>query len=147
MPYNTPRIVASADLHQLLYWLNPGLGYIYTSTNLGASWISNSVPLDSWTQGLSTADGNRLVLFKSQSMWVSTNTTPPSLNICPSGKDVLVSWLVPSVSLQVEQAQGGITEGWSPVTNTSIFIYSNLSYQITLSPTQASAFFRLSGSK
>ena len=146
-PYNSPYLSGSADAQKLVYWLNPSVGYLYTSTNLGATWITNAVPLDYWTQALVTADGNRRVAFKNQSMWVSTDDSPPALNLQRSGDGLVASWTVPSMAFHLDAALGSVSAGWSQVTNSPTLNNSNLHYEVDLPISPGSAFFRLSGMK
>lgn len=64
-------------------------GGIYTSTNSGATWLSNSVPSENWYSVASSADGTRLaaVTFGSGAqIWNSTNSGATwNLTGAPSG--------------------------------------------------------------
>jgi hypothetical protein len=55
-------IAASADGNMLAAIIFPGPsnGGIYTSTNSGQTWISNSVPAGKWSSIASSADGSKL---------------------------------------------------------------------------------------
>ena len=74
-------IAASADGSRLVAASGvaavPGLTYggIYTSTNFGATWFSNSVPNAQWSAVASSADGTKLIAVAAAPVgWIYTST-------------------------------------------------------------------------
>lgn len=141
-PYNSPRLTASADMHKLVVWLT-SLGHIYTSSDLGATWVSNNVPNDYWLQIASTADGNKLVAFQEDSMWVKTETVAPQLNLKRSNNMLNISWLVPSTNLVLEESLDFNSTNWVALTNVPSLNFSNLDNELSIAPSESSAYFRL----
>ena len=75
---NWAAIACSADGNRLV--ASSLLGAYYTSTNSGATWVSNSEPqmgsyIGSWGSIASSADGQKLVATSgTSSLWISTNS-------------------------------------------------------------------------
>ena len=131
---------------------DPQTGPIYTSTNSGLTWISNNVPNQTW-QGLAcSADGNEFVAVSEDNgngigspgtgqIWISQSQPVPQLNLTPSPFDLTLAWTVPSTNFILQQSADLIS--WADVTDSPVLIYTNLQNQVTLSPTNSAAFYRL----
>jgi hypothetical protein len=117
-------------------------GPIYTSTNSGMTWVSNSVPAQYWTSVASSADGNELaaVVFGG-GIWVSQSTPAPQLNIATSNTNLDLSWIVPSTSFVMQQSSD--LGSWADMTNTPALNLTNLQNEVILSPIGSSGFYRL----
>jgi hypothetical protein len=82
--FSTPSVVywssaaSSADGAKLVALGNSsptGASAIYTSTNSGATWVSNSAPFAIWSAVASSSDGNKLAaVANTGSIWISTNS-------------------------------------------------------------------------
>lgn len=60
-------------------------GFIYTSTNSGATWTSNSIPNESWTGVASSANGTKLIAAASAGpLFISTNSGANWISNTPS---------------------------------------------------------------
>jgi hypothetical protein len=125
-----------------------GAGQIYTSTDSGVTWVSNNVPTQPWEAICSSADGNKLaaVVFGTDpyvggGIWTLQTTPTTQLNISSSTNNLALSWLIPSTSFVLQQSPDLIS--WSSVTDTPALNLTNLNYELTLSPSNSSGFFRL----
>jgi hypothetical protein len=127
-----------------------GTGVIYTSADSGVTWVSNSVPSQQWHQIVSSADGNKLFAIVNGNdpvaaggIWTLQTTPSPQLNLSPSNGDLNFSWTVPSTNFILQQSPGLGPNNWTSPTNLPALNLSNLQEQLTLTPTNASGFFRL----
>ena len=81
------RVACSSNANMLIAAANPGS--IYTSTNFGATWISNNVPSKNWCAVICSADGKRLAAAASSSgaqIWASADSGATwSLTSAPTG--------------------------------------------------------------
>jgi len=126
-------------------------GVIYTSVNSGTTWTSNSVPLGYWSSVASSADGSKLVaatwaygaLADAYGIYTLDSTPAPSLNIAPSDSNLVLSWIMPSTNFVLQQNLDLTTTNWTDVTDTPTLNLCNLQYQVGLSPTNSSGFYRL----
>ena len=119
-------------------------GPVYTSRDSGFTWSSNSVALQSWTSVASSADGGRLVAAtESTGIWSAQLLAMPQVNIIPAETNLLVSWLVPSTPLVLQQ-NADLTSGiWTRVDDSLTLNSHNLHYEISVSPTNRQSFYRL----
>lgn len=81
-------IASSADGTKLAAAANGNL--IYISTDSGATWSNDGTPFGYWYSVASSADGNRLVATTDGAIY--TWPSQPTLNITPSGANVVISW-------------------------------------------------------
>jgi len=127
-----------------------GAGSVYTSMDFGSTWISNSAPSQPWQRVASSADGNQLAatvygvspVFRG-GIWISQTTPSPQLNVSLFNNNLNLSWLVPSANFVLQEASDLNAENWTAVTNLPTLNLTNLQKQLTLPPTNSSAFFRL----
>ena len=145
---NVPRyewnsLACSADGSKLIA-CSAGYTKIYTSTNFGSTWVSNSVPADSWQGVASSADGNKLVAVAALGGIYTWQATPsPQLNLAASSGNLTASWTVPCTNFVLQESLGLTSGNWTTVTNPPGLNLTNLQEQVTISPTNANAFFRL----
>jgi len=119
-------------------------GPIYTSTNAGASWTPNGTPSLNWCSVASSADGSKLVaVANGGGIWTSQSTPVPLLSITPSGTNLVLSWIVPSMDFLLQQNSDLTTTNWMEVTNTPTLNLTNLQNQVTLSSPVGNRFYRL----
>ena len=115
---------------------------IYTSTNCGVTWVSNSVPMQYWISAASSADGRKLVAVVSGGgIYTSQSTPEPQLNIKPASNNLALSWIVPSTNFVLQQSSD--LGSWTDETNTPVLNLTNLQNEVILSPTNSSGFYRL----
>jgi hypothetical protein len=137
---------SSADGSRLVA-VGQGGDVIYTSTNSGATWISNSVPNEIWYGVASSADGNKLAAIEESSgggsggIWTSQTMPSPQLNLTPSPTNLTLAWTVPSTNFVLQQSTDLVS--WSVVTNPPVLNLTNLQNQVTLATSNASGFYRL----
>lgn len=123
-------------------------GQIYISTNHGISWISNNIVGRRWGCVASSADGNKLFAAEGADgaggyVWTYQTTPSPNLNVATTNINVALSWLVPSTNFVLQQNSDLATTDWVTLTNTPTLNFTNLNYEVTLSPSNSSGFFRL----
>jgi hypothetical protein len=119
-------------------------GPIYTSTNWGATWVSNSVPVQYWISVASSADGRKLVaVVNGGGIWTSQTTPAPQMNITPTNGNFTLSWIVPSTNFVMQQSSDLGSASWTDVTNPPVLNLTNLQDEVILSPTGSSVFYRL----
>ena len=147
-------VAASADGTRLAAAVGgPYDGPIYTSTNSGATWEASTAPNEHWQCIASSADGNQLIAgtmngssdVEPDLTYTSHFTPAPSLNIAASAGDVVVSWIVPSMNLVLEQNPDLSPGNWTVQTNIPTLDLATLRNQVTLSPPAGNRFFRLRG--
>jgi hypothetical protein len=117
---------------------------IYTSTNSGATWISNSAPSMYWQSVASSADGSRMAAVAwDGGVYTSQSIPAPGLIITPSGGNALISWTIPSANFVLQQNSDLTATHWLDVqTPPTVTNYEN---RATVSPTNANSFYRLKG--
>jgi hypothetical protein len=148
---NSP-MVSSADASLLLtVRFTNAIPSIFSSTNLGATWISNSLPQEPWNSVACSADGEELIATagtdyndspNTNGIWISQTSPSPQLNFSTSNNNLNFSWIVPSTNMVLEQSPDLNT--WAMLTNTPSLNETNLQDQLTLSSSNGgSSFFRL----
>jgi photosystem II stability/assembly factor-like uncharacterized protein len=127
-----------------------GAGVIYTSADSGLTWVSNKVPSQQWIKIICSADGNKAVAIVNGNdpvaaggIWISQTAPSPQLNLSSSNGNLNLSWLVPSTNFVLQQSSALGAGNWTTLTNPPALNLSNLQDQLTLMPTNSSAFFRL----
>jgi len=138
------EIVCSADGSLLLgmrFNAMNGNFDICTSTNLGASWISNNLAEAPWAWVACSADGNELMVTGTNGIWMSKTASSPQLDLAPANKSLCFSWLVPSTNMALQESPNLGT--WTTLTNYPAFNSATLQEQLTLSQDSSSGFFRL----
>lgn len=131
-------------------------GPIYTSTNGGATWTSNNVPVHNWIYVATSADGCKLVaadagIFSTNTpdatvgggIWTAQTPPGPSLNIAPTNGNLALSWIVPSINFVLQQNVDLTTTNWTDVTNPPVLKLTNLQNEVTFPLTGSNAFYRL----
>jgi photosystem II stability/assembly factor-like uncharacterized protein len=127
-----------------------GAGVIYTSTDSGSSWESNNAPDQQWIKIVSSADGNQLVAIingndpvASGGIWIAQTTPLPQLNLSSANGSLNFSWLVPAANFVLQESSDLGAGSWTTLTNLPALDFTTLQEQLTLVPTNGSAFFRL----
>jgi hypothetical protein len=117
---------------------------VYTSTNSGATWTSNSLPSEQWLSVSLSADGSKMVaVANGGGIWTSQITPTPSMNITPTNSNLTLSWTVPSTNFVMQQNLDLTTTNWTDVMNPPVLNLTNLRDEVILSPTNSSGFYRL----
>jgi hypothetical protein len=139
-PYaNWQAVASSADGTKLVAAINNGS--IYTSTDFGATWVSNNVPNTNWISIASSADGCTLVAAYPDSIYTLQTTPAPQLKLAASSSNLAFAWIKPSTNFVLQQSSD--LNLWSNITNTPVLDLSNLQYQVSLESSNTSGFFRL----
>ncbi|HXR03275.1 MAG TPA: hypothetical protein VN836_01035 [Verrucomicrobiae bacterium] len=137
-------VASSADGKTLVLASYQPAGCIYTSTDSGATWISNNVPTNLWESVAVSADGNRMVAAAlGDGIYISQTTPKPELNLTSANGNLVFSWIVPATNFVLQQNLDLSTANWMTLTNTPTLNLANLRDEVTLSPTNSSSFFRL----
>ena len=148
-------IASSADGSKLFAAANNGP--IYISTDSGTNWIQDTnVPIENLYGLTSSADGSKLFVTPGESypfgiylnvfggyIYTLYSTPMPQLNIAPSSNNLAFSWIIPSTNFVLQQNLDLTTTNWVMLTNAPTLNLTNLQYQVVLSPTNSSGFFRL----
>lgn len=135
------RVACSADGRMLVVANADG---IFTSTNLGTSWISNNAPSLNWSAVASSADGQKLVAaVNGGGIWTSQTTAQPELNLTPTESGFLISWVVPSMPFVLQESADLTTSNWTDVTTMPILNFTNLHHEVSVPLSSANRFYRL----
>ena len=111
-----------------------------TSTNSGATWMTNNVPAGS-AKFACSADGNELVAATEHGIWILKTPPSPQLNDSLSNGSLNLSWIVPSTNMVLEASPDLLN--WKVLTNAPSLNDSNLQEQLAISATNSSGFLRL----
>ncbi len=76
-------------------------------------------------------------------IWVSQTTPAPVLAASRIGPDLLLSWIVPSISFALHECSDLSAQGWTEVLKPGALNYTNLHYQVAVPLSQDNRFFRL----
>ena len=126
----------------------PGLtGAVYTSTDSGNTWVSNSAPVTNWSCIASSADGCRLVAtVEGGGIYMLQSTPAPVLNFSAPGPNMLLSWIVPSQPFVLQASADLNSAKWTDVTNVPVLNLTNLQSQLALPLPGSNSFYRLKSS-
>jgi hypothetical protein len=145
---HTVLLACSANGSLLLGCSAYTVGNLYSSTNFGVTWTSNSISSEGWTALASSADGNQLVAVAepgngaiSGGVWISQTTPSPQLNMSFSNGIFNFSWIAPSTNMVMQESPDLTT--WVGVTNPPYLDLTNLQEELTLRPIVGNGFFRL----
>ena len=123
------------------------LGYVFLSTDSGATWNQTNALLAHWTSVAVSADGSKLVAAEYgghiHTLQLSPFALSPSLSIKASAANVVVSWLVPSLSFVLQQNSDLTTSNWTDVTAAPVLNTSNLHDEVTVPNGGGNTFYRL----
>ncbi len=137
-------VASSADGSKLIA-ISSGGSQISTSTDYGNDWATTNFTTQRWYSVAASADGNELLASESKGgVWIYQVAPRPEMNIAISSNTLALSWLVPSTNLVLQENSGLMSANWVTLTNVPALNFTNLDNQITLAPTNASGFFRLS---
>jgi hypothetical protein len=145
----TQDIASSADGSRLVYAIKTSSGQtlyaIYTSTDSGATWVSNTVSKAKWTSVASSADGSKLVAAASgdSAGRIYTWEAAAVLDLAAAGTNLVLSWpaLSATTGFGLQQNSDLTTTDWTDVTNTPTV--TNGQNQVVLSPPASPLFYRL----
>jgi hypothetical protein len=126
-----------------------GQGYIYISSNAGATWSQNEAPFKCWLGVASSADGNKLVaaaqpgrlLSPPGGIYTAQTTVAPVVHQTFSNNWHQLSWIIPSKTFLLQESRD--LSSWTNATETPVLNLTNLQNEVVLSPTNGSGFYRL----
>lgn len=135
-------IASSADGTHLILDRNGPAMPLYVSTDSGFTWTTANVASNYWSAVASSADGNTVAAaINGGGIWIGRNVPAPQLNISPTGNQVGLSWTLPSSNFVAQSSQD--LSNWTDLTNKPVLNLTNLQNQLSLPPTNGSAFYRL----
>ena len=138
---HTQAVASSADGTKLVAL---DAGRTYVSTNGGVTWTQTNAPSLNWRGVASSADGNKLVVVADVGgIYVWHSSVAPSLSIKPSNRNVVLSWIVPSLDFVLQENTDLSTTNWTVVTNSPALNLTNVQQQVTLPGSAVHRFYRL----
>lgn len=162
-PTNCNGIAVSADGTKLVASVTHAVSYsggliplgnypLYTSTDSGATWMSNNVPMQNWTAVTCSADGSRLIAagdfavgtnrpLTGAKLWVGEASPQPALNLTQTDNQVQLSWIIPTADLGVQESSDLIS--WTDVSNPPVLNLPRLQRQVQLPVGSGNHFYRL----
>jgi hypothetical protein len=119
------------------------IGYLYFSTNSGSTWTTPGGPSGDYDFIASSADGNIVVAVDDFGGVIDIKqfTPTPVLNIATANSNLILSWIVPSISLVLQENADLDTTNWNDVEYS--LALTNLQHQKIISPATSKMFFRL----
>jgi hypothetical protein len=136
---------SSVDSSRLVAANQDAIG-IYSSTDFGATWTTNSVPSGVYPKQLVfSQDGTRLAGIGAANGVVSIYTAewPPNLLIQPAAGSIAISWPAPSTGFVLQQTIDATLTNWANVHVTPVV--SNYYNFVTVPASSNSTLFRLVG--
>ena len=138
---NWAAVASSADGSKLVVAASGGP--IYSSTDAGATWISNNAPTLHWQSVAMTADGSTLFAAASNGgIWARRSASMPTVQIATAGNSLGLSWIVPSATFKVQETLGLNPPAWTDLTNSPTLNFSNLNDEIFV-PVRTTGFYRM----
>jgi len=120
-------------------------GQIHASTDAGANWVTINPDRQNWSTIVCSADGGKLAAaVLGGGIYTSVVTPAPQLKLSPAGKQLAISWLMPSGSFVLQENHDLTTSNWVTLPNVTTFNLMNLHNQVSLAPSNRSSFYRLS---
>ena len=120
------------------------LGSIYTSSDSGLTWSSNSAPVAAWNSVASSADGGKLTAAINGGGIYTLQTLPPlRLRAVAANGGIGLSWLVPSTNYFLRQISNLNASAWTTVAGQPALNLTNLQNEVTLPTAAGGGFFRL----
>jgi hypothetical protein len=119
-------------------------GLVYSSTNSGLTWVSNSAPGLFWQGVASSADGNCVFAAPSNGrIWVGRTAPAPVLGLTTSGPGLVLSWVLPSANFVLQQSSSLQPPAWTDLSSAPVLNLTNLQEQLLLLPGGDPAYYRL----
>jgi hypothetical protein len=125
-------------------------GQIYVSKDSGATWTWDEAPAVPWQAVAVSANGSNIVAVTSvgpiyvKGATVPAFPPPPAMEIAPSADGLKISWIVPSANFVLQQSSDlPSTASWTTVPAGPVLNFTNLRYELTVSPSLGSRFYRL----
>jgi hypothetical protein len=117
---------------------------VYLSTDSGATW-KLSGGFTGWRSTLaSSADGCELVMQAYVAGVYTYKTTPaPLIKIAPSGGNVVLSWIIPSMPFSLQESESLTTTNWKEVATPPVLNLNNLRNEVAIPASAGPRFYRL----
>jgi hypothetical protein len=118
---------------------------IYASANAGESWAKTTAPSGQWSTVAASADGNSLIAAVSGGgIYVFRGLATPAMNLIASGTNILISWVIPSMSFQLQEKSNLDSANWTDAAAPPVLNLANLYNEVlTAPPAAGSVFYRL----
>jgi hypothetical protein len=149
-PTNVTLVTLSSDGLKLAA-VGAGGNAIYISTNAGVSWTVSDTPAQgAWKALAISGDGSQLVTAGQGILTCPLPAPPPAgprppsprLIIGRSGANPVLSWLVPSTGLVLQQSPDLNSPNWVEITNQPALNFTNLQNEVRLPPPADNTFYR-----
>ena len=114
--------------------------------------MHTDLPAQPWHAVSCSAAGDKIVALSFPEPAIYTLQLPlpapplpaaPLLSLAASAGTPIISWLVPSSSFVLQENSDLATTNWTDVPSTPSLNFTNLHYELTLSPVGTSRFYRL----
>jgi len=121
-------------------------GLIYTSTNFGATWVSNSTPNLPWYSVACSANGCQFYAAaagnSSGEIWALSCAPLSALKLTPPANGKLnISWTIPSTNMVLQYSADMVS--WGDVTNVPAMNCTNLQNEVSLPAAGSKGYYRL----
>ncbi len=149
---NWVSVASSADGRTLIAagGGSSALGHLFLSTDSGATWNLTNSLLSHWSSVAVSADGTKLVAAENPGHIYTLHLSPvmfsPALRIRSFGSDAIISWLVPSMNLTLQQNSEVTSSNWINVVVAPVLNMANLHNEVTVPGGLGNSYFRLSSS-
>lgn len=140
---NWQRVAVSADGTKIAALIRLASNPLFTSTNAGLTWNSQRLPQAIWSDVVLSADGARLFAAGDHNILTVQNPPTPILNTGIGEPGLLLSWVIPSVPLLLQQSSNLSGGEWTNAPGSAALLLTNLHYQLTIPATSSASFFRL----
>ncbi len=122
------------------------VGAIYMSSDSGATWTTPVIPVGNWSSVASSADGTKLVAAV-HGGHIYTLRSAPSLvlNLQATNGQAMVSWVLPSADVVLQQNTDLTSPNWTDVTGMPTLNLTNLREEFTAPQASGAIFYRLAG--
>ena len=118
-------------------------GAVFTSSDSGATWISNNVPAMFWAAVAMSTNGSRMVAVSPLGQIYISQAAPPSLNITRESTNVRLSWPTSAGNFALQQEPTVTDTNWTDVTNVVNVV--NEQNQVLVPLSTPKMVFRLKG--
>jgi hypothetical protein len=117
---------------------------IYTSVDSGHTWTPQiALGSNYWFAAAASADGNLLLAATfTDGLAVSHSVPHPALEVAARSGSSVLSWTVPSAKFLL-QCSPVCGIGWTDVTASPEMNFTNLKYELVVTPTNLASFYRL----
>jgi hypothetical protein len=118
-------------------------GSLYTSSDSGITWVSNSLPVVTWTVVACSADRDVMFAVGRQGVWMSRTNTPKRIEALLNGQSLTLSWTIPSNDAVLQERVDLLGASWTNSSSLVTTDVSKLQKTVTIPLTEGQKYFRL----